>query len=38
MKRTKNKARAQRRQTNERVAAVCLLGAWALLILAVVLG
>lgn len=34
----RSKTRAQRRQMNARVAAVCLLGAWALLILAVVLA
>lgn len=34
----RSKTCSQRRQTNERVAAVCLFGAWALLILAVVLG
>lgn len=38
MKKQRSKTRAQRRQMNARVAAVCLLGAWALLILAVVLG
>lgn len=38
MKKQRSKTRSQRRQMNTRVAAVCLLGAWALLILAVVLG
>lgn len=38
MKRTKNKTRARRRQAEARVAAVCLFGAAALVILAVALA